>query len=370
MIPESAVSGVRWPAFPNERGASLLAMQLQFEWSERADPAEIERRQLEALSRLVRHATETVPHYRDDPDCAAVGAKTPITAEDWRRLPVLSRPAVQGAGERMRSASVPLDHLPTGEVVTSGSTGRPVRALTTCVTAQMWLAITLRELLWHRRDLSGKFAAIRADPAGTIPPGGRLLPSWDPNIANAYATGPCALLGIDNDIKTQAEWLMEQDPHYILSYPSNLVALAEHLSSAGAKLTNVREVLTYGETLSSDTRARCQQAWGVPVVDMYSAQEVGYIALQCPESEQYHVQSEVAYVEVVDDAGEPCRAGELGRIVITPLHNYATPFLRYDIGDFAQVGSACPCGRTLPVLTRIVGRQRNVWTRPSGERFW
>ncbi|HUQ63711.1 MAG TPA: hypothetical protein VM121_08155 [Acidimicrobiales bacterium] len=370
MLPETAVFSMRWPAFPNDVGSSLLALQQQFEESERSEPADIERRQLDALSRLLRHASKTVPHYRDQPVYADLAGCKEMTAAAWRQLPILTRPALQDAGDRMRSDSVPTDHLPTGEVVTTGSTGRPVRALTSKVTATIWLAITLRDSLWHKRDLLGRMAAIRADPAGVIPSAGQVLPNWNNAIASAYASGPCALLSIKHDVGTQAEWLAAQDPHYVLSYPSNLVAIADHFRAAGMKLANVRQVLTYGETLSPEMRATCREAWGVPVIDMYSAQEIGYMALQCPEIEQYHVQSEAAYVEVLDDAGQTCRPGDVGRVVISPLHNYATPFLRYEIGDFAEVGSPCPCGRTLPVLTRIVGRQRNVWTLPSGERVW
>jgi phenylacetate-CoA ligase len=58
------------------------------------------------------------------------------------------------------------------------------------------------------------------------------------------------------------------------------------------------------------------------------------------------------------------------RVVVTPLHNFAFPLLRYDIGDLAEVGKPCPCGRGLPVLARILGRQRNMLTYPDGRRVW
>ncbi len=64
------------------------------------------------------------------------------------------------------------------------------------------------------------------------------------------------------------------------------------------------------------------------------------------------------------------RAGEMGRMVVTPLHNFAMPLIRYDIGDYAEVGKVCPCGRGLPVLARIMGRARNVLMLTSGERRW
>jgi phenylacetate-CoA ligase len=57
-------------------------------------------------------------------------------------------------------------------------------------------------------------------------------------------------------------------------------------------------------------------------------------------------------------------------VVITDLHNFAMPLLRYEIGDFAEVGERCPCGRGLPVLRQIMGRVRNMLVRPSGERVW
>jgi phenylacetate-CoA ligase len=88
--------------------------------------------------------------------------------------------------------------------------------------------------------------------------------------------------------------------------------------------------------------------------------------LQCPTSEHYHVQSERHLVEILREDGTPCEAGEIGRVVITDLHNFATPILRYDIGDLAEVAPACPCGRGLPALARIVGRVRNMLLRPDG----
>jgi phenylacetate-CoA ligase len=104
---------------------------------------------------------------------------------------------------------------------------------------------------------------------------------------------------------------------------------------------------------------------------MFTAQEVGYIALQCPENENiYHVQAENLYVEVVDEEGRPCREGETGRVLVTTLHNFAMPLIRYEIGDYAEVGGACSCGRTLPVLSQIMGRKRNMLIFPNGERKW
>ena len=56
-------------------------------------------------------------------------------------------------------------------------------------------------------------------------------------------------------------------------------------------------------------------------------------------------------------------------MVVTDLHNFASPMLRYDIGDYAEVGGPCTCGRTLPTLRRILGRKRNLLMKADGTRF-
>lgn len=125
-----------------------------------------------------------------------------------------------------------------------------------------------------------------------------------------------------------------------------------------------------GEVLTPSARAACVEAWHVPVIDIYTTQEVGYVALQCPQSHSLHVQSENLLVEVLNASGQPCEPGEIGKVVVTSLHNFATPLIRYDIGDYARVGNPCPCGRPSPVLEQILGRQRNMLVLPNGEKRW
>jgi phenylacetate-CoA ligase len=60
----------------------------------------------------------------------------------------------------------------------------------------------------------------------------------------------------------------------------------------------------------------------------------------------------------------------VGRVVVTPLHNFAMPLVRYALGDYAEAGPPCPCGRGLPVLRRILGRARNMLRLPGGNGKW
>src|SRR5262249_55824643 len=69
-------------------------------------------------------------------------------------------------------------------------------------------------------------------------------------------------------------------------------------------------------------------------------------------------------------AGNACNPGEIGRLVLTDLTNFASPLIRYDTADYAEAAPPCGCGRGLPTLARIVGRQRNILRRPDGQRYW
>jgi phenylacetate-CoA ligase len=66
----------------------------------------------------------------------------------------------------------------------------------------------------------------------------------------------------------------------------------------------------------------------------------------------------------------PCRPGEIGRVVVTTFFNYGTVLLRYELGDYAELGDACACGRGLPLLKRILGRRRNLLLTPDGRHYW
>ena len=359
----SRFSHVAWPAVPDDYSARVLSIHAQLRESEWWPPEVMAAHQQGALDRLLDHARRTVPHYRDDP---AYAAGTP-----WSELPILTRAAVQDAGHRLRSEAVPADHLPMSEASSSGSTGRPLTVLSTRASGHFFMAVTLRDHLWHRRDPSATIAVIRAYVAGGAPPPeGVRHAGWGLPVHPIYESGPMWRLPIETDLAVQADWLVGIDPHYLLTLPSNLVGLAQHCRVTGLRLPRLREVRTLGEVVGPEVRRLTREVFGVPVTDMYSAVELGYIALQCPTAETYHVQSEVTFVEVVDDDGRPCAPGQTGRVIATPLHNFAQPLIRYESGDVAEVGEPCPCGRGLPVLNRVLGRQRNLLTLPNGERFW
>ncbi len=371
----SAVPGIAWPALPAASGAALLGILFQLDrtqWWPADRIAAAQRRQLAAL---LAHARDQVPFHaarlpRDIPDPADEAA----FEQAWQSIPILTRAGIQAAeaDESLLARALPPGHGEYREIFTSGSTGRPVRAVRSQLWELVWSAFTLRDHLWHRRDLAGTLAVIRDSTPGKAPfPEGDTAPGWGFSSAALFETGPLVSLNVATPPAEQADWLRRKDPDYLLSHPSILARLAEETQRSGIRFPRLRQVVAISETLRPETRAAIESAWAVPVIDVYSTREAGYLALQCPDHpDSLHVQSEGVRLEVLDESGRPCAPGQVGRVVVTPLHNHAMPLLRYDIGDAAEPGPPCPCGRGLPVLRRILGRRQNMLRLPGGERRW
>jgi phenylacetate-CoA ligase len=357
----SGIEGVAWPGIAADSAAQLLAMNFQLDHSQWWSPEQLRAQQLTQLRLLLRHALDSVPYF------SRTFEGLDVRHMDWEafeRLPLLDRRTLQAEFEALSSHRLPPSHGAVSVAESSGSTGMPIKFRTTVLSQFFWEALTLREHLWHRRDFTGKLAAIRVQVDDAS------LPDWGAPAGSVFRTGPSAVLNVRADVDTQLAWLQREDPDYLISHASNLGALAEQSLRRGLRLPRLRQARTLSETLRPDLRETVRAAWGVEVVDTYSCSEAGVIALQCPLHEHYHVQSENLVVELLRPDGSACGVGETGEVVLTTLHNFALPLIRYRIGDYAEAGEACSCGRGLPVLKRILGRQRNMARLPDGRTLW
>jgi phenylacetate-CoA ligase len=367
---QTSVSGVAWPSLPGPAATQLLALLYQLEQSERWPREQIAEAQLEQLGELVTHARRQSPFYRARLVEADLLIEKAWGPESLSRLPVLTRRELLLHADSIHCDGVPAAHGEVGVIQTSGATGQPVKVRRTAITQLKWLAFVMREHLWHERDFTRSLAVVRANVGAMDDDVVARRNGWGPPVSLLYASGPCYSQPLGLNVEDQAKWLLRRDPSYLLTYPSNLAALLDEFERLGEAPRNIRELRTVGETLPGELPARCASVLGARVTDTYSSQEVGAIAIQCPESGLYHLQAESLIVEVLRDDGHACAAGEIGRVVVTDLHNFATPLLRYDLGDYAEVAGACSCGRGLPTLRRIIGRERNLVRLPTGQRFW
>lgn len=363
------ISQIEWPQIPNPWAGGVAALLYQFEQTQWWSPADLAAQQWRQAMAVLRHASVTAPFYRDLYGQAGMRPDDIHSRDDWRRLPIVDRGMLQAAGNAWHSDKPPKDHGELLQHFTSGSSGRPLHSLGTTLTHLMRVALVLRQHHWAGRSLGERIAFIEEMGAGATA-AARRSASWENATEHVVRTGPALAIGLHLDAEEQLEQLRDFEPAYLIAYPSVLKHLACYSLSHDISLPFLQQIGSFGEVLEPACRRLVRDAWGVGIVDMYSAKEAGPIALQCPLHEHYHEQSEAVLVEILDDNGHDCAPGETGRVVLTSLHNFAAPLIRYAIGDFATRGAPCACGRGLPVIERVLGRQRNMLRYPDGRARW
>jgi len=321
--------------------------------------------QRKLLEPLLRHARQEVPFYATRLDLLFADDGS-IRWDAWEDIPTFTRSDAQGAGDQLFAKSVPDIMGHHAEHQTSGSTGTPLKFRVSTTASLMSMAAAQRILDWHEVDVSGKMASI-VDTQQRFPyPTGGHGKQW--NVANPKA--PVCQLSLTASIAEQLEWLQANEPDILITYPSIAVAICKLAEQEGTPVP-FHTFIGQGEVFNEEAKSYLSDVHGVKIVDRYGASELGAIAAQCPDENRYHHFCEASLMEVLDfDGSFPLKEGR-GRLVITPFYNYAMPLIRYENQDQLEITQTpCPCGRTLPSIERILGRERHVFTYIDGSRSW
>jgi phenylacetate-CoA ligase len=333
--------------------------------TEQLSSRELEAYRAPLLSKLLGYARENVPYYAKLLDFD-VSSPEEISRQ-WSQIPILTRAEAVRSRERLISSTVPAEAGAVTEKRTSGSTGMPLRYQATTAFDQVACALTERMFRWWRVDGNKAFAQIATSSRENARlQGGTTTSCWH----TARPQGVKHVLSHLFDIDTQLDWLLARRPAYLATFSGIIKELAATARRRGSPL-ELDLVFSSAAVLDQETRELCRSVFGAEIADTFGAQEAGHLAAQCPDCGEYHLSADAAVVEILRDDGSPAAANEIGRVVVTPLHNYAMPLIRYELGDCAEVGTAePPCGRKLPTVRRILGRYRNLFRFRDGTRIW
>lgn len=156
---------------------------------------------------------------------------------------------------------------------------------------------------------------------------------------------------------------------YINGYTSSIVLFAKFLEKKNIILTSVCPTLkccvVTSEMLFEEDKTLMEKQFGVPVVNEYGASELDLIAFQ-NSNDEWQINSETLFVEILDENNNVLPLGKEGRIVITSLYNKAHPFIRYDIGDIGILDEKSTFKK--PILKKLIGRTNDIAVLPSGKK--
>ncbi len=224
------------------------------------------------------------------------------------------------------------DSQPLNDLViyqTSGTTGHPLDVLTHPTPLAMYLPLLRTALAMHGVKLEGHCGRVSI-----------ILVCFQKSTYTYASISPvlnqAGLVKINlnpadwRDISHMAKFLDACDPEI---YTGDPISFAE-LSRLPLQ-TRPKAIVSTAMTLLPGRRHRLEQHFGCPVIDIYSMNETGPIAVWLREA--HVVLQKRLYIEVLDRDGFSCPSGVHGEVTVTGGFNPFLPLLKYRTGDWARL---------------------------------
>lgn len=327
-------------------------------------PAEkIEALQLEMLKELLRYAGAHVPYYRELFEKERFDPRSLTSRAELVALPVLTKEIIR---ERYQDLIDPAHRGKNLKKGTSGSTGTPLKFEYSLESEAFRRAIKIRGYRWagFREGLPvfHYWAQVYAPRPGLHGLKIRLDRALRREVfVDSMRQNQATMLEAVRDFRRLR-------PHVVIGYTQAMAAWARFILERGLRDWDGLPVICAAEAVLPGDHRALSAAFGPQVFETYGSRETMLMGAECPAHTGLHLSEENLLVEVVRD-GAPAAPGDQGDVVVTDLHNYGMPFIRYlngDLATFAPPGP-CPCGRGLRRLSRVDGRRADMLRDPRGE---
>lgn len=317
------------------------------------------------LKQLVSYIYENVPYYRRTFDERSLNPEDIKSSVDLNKLPILNKALVRQNFNDLIANDFPAKGMLLR--ATSGSVGEPLALYRSRDGLyNSGYATAQRAYTWAGYEIGDKCLLFGLD--------NRYETGWE-RIREKGTTYFERIMFFDvlkvtpENVALLARRLQRFRPRFIRGYPSAIYVLARHIEQEGGPKIEPRAIITTAEQVYDYQRELFLHVFGCETFSYYSAIEAVAMAGECSEHSGLHISSENTIIEVVDDNGSIVPAGIEGKLLVTNLHDYAMPFIRYEIGDRGALSdAACPCGRGLPLLGNLSGRENDTIVTRSGKR--
>jgi phenylacetate-CoA ligase len=346
------------PAYYTLRGRAYPKYRTLVEKSQNWSTEQLLEFQWGQARALIKHAFETVPFYQEKYRAAGISIEDIKSPSDIKKLPTLSREEVNANQEKLTSKTF---HGKLLRHSTGGSSGVPTRFFITYESFDWRMAVSARAYSWTGCHLGDRTLYLWGGPAGSVPGLKQLkLDAYRylrrETVFNTFA---------QNEKLWQEiyESALAFKPKLIVGFVSSLEEFCRFLREKGLTLKRPEAVIAAAETVSQTTRSLVAETLGASLFNTYGSREFMSIAAECGVHDGLHINVENLLVET-----EFSPEGGPSEILITDLHNFGMPFIRYRIGDIGLLsdGGACACGRGLPRIHSIEGRVLDVLRTEDG----
>jgi phenylacetate-CoA ligase len=330
-------------------------------------PVKIRHIQNRRIRAIVKFAHETVPFYRDCMNREKLKPENIKTAADLEMLPLISSNDLANDPQKFQSTAFKAREMLSLD--TSGSTGRykivrhDKRALFMARAGRHRTRLVLSEFTGKSLGYS-EVSVNRHGGTNT-----EILKffndhSWIPGRVRLKRETARP----EHSFETNINVINRLRPDTISGFGSYIGEIYRWAWLHKLPIHRPKVISYGGDTLQEPDRKIIEKEFRIPVVSTYQACEALNIAFQCGHGDGFHISLDQTALRIVDSGGRPSHPGEDGEIVISNLINRATVLLNYRLGDWGRLAVApCPCGRTLPLLSRLQGRANDVVVLTNGE---
>lgn len=287
--------------------------------------------------RMVEFARRETPYYR------SVLTQGEL---DFEEIPVLTKAIVREHFDELLTPSVPESRRVFS--TTSGSTGEPMRCVRDIDAYPAAYAARhfLKYLLGIPEDATTCWVIAMVRKDVSAPPGWHRVPYWGLDAQ-----------GLADELVTWARF----ERYWVYGLASVLEHFAILIETNRLPLPCAPIcVVTTSDQLSTRGRDLIGRAFNCPVYSWYGSIEVDPSLATTPpgQPDRYLWNGLHSYLEILDPRGRPVAAGNVGRIVVTDLRNFAFPLIRYDTNDLGRAPEDNQSA--FPILPELVGRSSEV----------
>lgn len=341
----------------NRRFDRVLSEILDTQW---LDKEALQSLQEARLVAIVQHAVQNVRYYRDLFRREGWDAWDFRGKNDLKLLPIISKQDILADPGAFVAENL---RRPRFRVSTSGTSGTPL-AIYQDLEAIIWEhAFVRRHLVWAGLQRGQRRAWFRGDMVAPVQQ--REPPFWRLNRpVNMLMLSSYHLSAANAESYIRA--LEGFDPVVIQAYPSSISFLASSLENLSQhyKGRSLRGIVTSSETLTTHQKTVMESRFRCRVFDQYGSAEKVIMAGTCEAGTQ-HLELDYGFAEYLD-----CGDGS-AELVGTGFYNRVMPLIRYRISDRIVLKSQaerCKCGRSMPIVERVVGRLDDYVITPDGRQ--
>jgi len=302
------------------------------------------------LRSVIEHAYNSVPFYNEKFKKAGIKPDDIKTINDLGKIPVIRKDEIRQLDHTsLVSKNYNVNKLKVQR--TSGSTGKPFQFYINKVEDDWRKAIYLRANFSCGQRPRDKWSIVTAPR--------HFHDTTKIQRMLGIISQDC--ISIFNSVPKQIELIRNGKADVLDGYSGALFLIAKEIERSDIEGISPRLMFGSADLIDAPSRKYIEQVFNSPYYDQFGCAEVDRTAWMCPERHGYHMDVDSVITEFVDEAGQMTATGERGEIVYTSLFNYAMPFIRYSVGDVGiSSDEECPCGRSLPLMNVVEGRQDSL----------